>query len=313
MQSPFQTNSRAANLLRIAVCFSCLLLCFCAFQVNVRSQTPPRPVSLAVLSFGDSQIGRLATETFALSLKRVNGLTVLDLDLARSAARGTGYTGSMNLSLTEARDLGSALGCDFYVLGDAQTLRRSPSTGEVYFESYASVFLISARTGRLHLWERPAHKSARSAHAEQSLLSELSGAEIRRRFEQTIHHAEEIERSERTVAFDRQTPVIELAPEDDEAAAAEGLQLPRPFRRYLPGYPDSAAQAEVEATVDVLVDLDAEGEVTRVEIARWAGFGLDQATIDTVRRLHFFPAHRNGVAVPLRVLLRYNFRKPPKE
>jgi hypothetical protein len=31
-----------------------------------------------------------------------------------------------------------------------------------------------------------------------------------------------------------------------------------------------------------------------------------------VRRLHFFPAKRDGVAIPIRVLLRYNFRKPPK-
>jgi outer membrane biosynthesis protein TonB len=39
-----------------------------------------------------------------------------------------------------------------------------------------------------------------------------------------------------------------------------------------------------------LVDLDATGEVTRVEVVRWAGFGLDEATVETVRRLHFFPA-----------------------
>jgi len=62
----------------------------------------------------------------------------------------------------------------------------------------------------------------------------------------------------------------------------------------------------------VLVDLDASGEVTRVEVARWAGFGLDETTIDTVHRLHFFPAMRNGAAIPIRVLLRYNFRKPAK-
>jgi TonB family protein len=80
----------------------------------------------------------------------------------------------------------------------------------------------------------------------------------------------------------------------------------------VPAYPDTAARAEAEATVDVLVDLDASGEVMQVEVARWAGFGLDQATVDTVRRLHFFPAMRDGVAIPIRVLLRYNFRKPAK-
>jgi hypothetical protein len=29
--------------------------------------------------------------------------------------------------------------------------------------------------------------------------------------------------------------------------------------------------------------------------------------------MHFFPAMRDGVATPMRVLLRYNFRKPPPE
>ena len=86
---------------------------------------------------------------------------------------------------------------------------------------------------------------------------------------------------------------------------------PRPFRRLKPPYPDTAAHAEVEATVDVLVDIDARGEVGRIEVARWAGYGLDQSVIDTVRQLHFFPAHRDGAAIPIRVLLRYNFRKPP--
>jgi len=28
--------------------------------------------------------------------------------------------------------------------------------------------------------------------------------------------------------------------------------------------------------------------------------------------MHFFPAQREGKAIPMRVLLRYNFRKPPK-
>ena len=61
----------------------------------------------------------------------------------------------------------------------------------------------------------------------------------------------------------------------------------------------------------MVVDLDRGGEVTRAEVVRWAGFGLDQATLDTIHKLHFFPAMREGVAVPIRVLLRYNFRKPP--
>ena len=88
--------------------------------------------------------------------------------------------------------------------------------------------------------------------------------------------------------------------------------MPRPFRRLSPPYPETAANAEVEAVVDVLVDLDIKGEVSNVEVARWAGFGLDEVTIETVRQMHFFPAMRNGTPIPLRVLLRYNFRKPAR-
>jgi outer membrane biosynthesis protein TonB len=50
-----------------------------------------------------------------------------------------------------------------------------------------------------------------------------------------------------------------------------------------------------------------------VEVVRWAGFGLDEAALSTVRQLHFAPARRDGTAVPMRVLLRYNFRRPAKE
>ena len=79
-----------------------------------------------------------------------------------------------------------------------------------------------------------------------------------------------------------------------------------------PAYPDSAARAEAEATVDVVVDVGTDGEVGDVQVVRWAGFGLDEITVATVRQLHFFPAMKNGTPIPMRVMLRYNFRKPPR-
>ncbi len=127
-----------------------------------------------------------------------------------------------------------------------------------------------------------------------------------------VRKAEEEERTRRASTVGREIPVIEAAPDDEKAATAEGLQLPRPYRRLQPPYSTSAAMSDVEAVVDILVDLDKNGEVVHTEIARWAGFDLDEAVIKTVRQLHFFPAMRNGTPIPLRVLLRYNFRKPPK-
>jgi TonB family protein len=277
------------------------------------AQVSERRLSLAVLDFGDTTTGRLSSETISANLKHAGDVTVLDQDQVRAAARGASYAGSINLSLEEARGLGAALGSDFFLLGDAQTLRRSPSSRPVYFESYASLFLVSARTGRLITWLRPTSEAPTGAAAESALITKLTSADIRDQVVKSIQQAHGRERGERELSHNRDVPIIEEAPDDEKLAEAEGLRLPRPYRRLTPVYPESAAKAEAEATVDVLVDLDAGGEVTRVEVARWAGFGLDEATVDTVRRLHFFPAKRDGVAIPLRVLLRYNFRKPPPE
>lgn len=298
----------------------CLTVVATAFQGRVRvgwlqrevERPTERPLTLAVLDFGDSPLARLAADKLATNFKRENNLVVLDRDQVRAAAIGGGYAGALSLSLSEARDLGAVMGCDFFILGDAQTLRRSPSSGPVYFDSYASVFVVSARTGRLVRWDRPNYRAATAAAAEQALLEQLASHRADPPYMISIRRAQEDERGERELTTIDQIPIIEAAPDDEKIAAAEGLRLPRPYRRLIPPYPGTAARAEVEATVDVLVDLDAIGEVTRVEVARWAGFGLDEATVDTVRRLHFFPAMRDGVAIPMRVLLRYNFRKPPQ-
>lgn len=266
--------------------------------------------SISVLDFGSTDFGKLVAEKLHAHLKTRPELLVVDADLSRSAANGVGYAGSLNLTLTEARDLGSALATDFYLLGDAQLLRRSSFEKPVYYESYVSVFLVSARTGRLLLWERPTFENFYAVQARDLLLKEITNGELSQRLLLAIKCASEEERIERTV-ISSSSPLIEEAPDDEKTAAAQGLRLPRPYRRLRPEYPQSAARAEAEATVDVLVDVGADGEVDDVQVARWAGFGLDEATVATVKQMHFFPAMKNGAAIPMRVLLRYNFRKPP--
>jgi TonB family protein len=285
----------------------CVGICF--LGTTARSQTAARPIIIAVLDFAAADIGKLASERFATKLS-APPLAIVDRDLGRVAARGAGYSGSLNLSLSEARDLGSAIGCDFYFLGDSQTVRRSPSTGPPYFESYASIFLVSARTGRLISWERPSFEAATAAGAEHLLLDQLTKEDTRRHYLAKLERAQETERHERQIAVERNTPVIGETIE--EGKTGETLRSPRPYRRLKPTYPDTAARADAEGTVDVLVELDTAGEVSHLDLARWAGFGLDEAALNTVQQLHFFPATRDGIAIPIRVLLRYNFRKPPK-
>lgn len=284
---------------------------FLAFLIcpAVNAQINARPIEIAVVGFGDSETARKVTEQIGESF-RANQFRIIDSDRARAAANGVGYRGSLNLTLEEARNLASAIGCDFFITGDAQTLRRSPSTSPVYFESYASLFLVSARTGKLVFWERQEFRRPTAIEAERTLLNALSAAPTRERYQSTLSRITEEERNFRATAIDRSAPVIELMP---DAEATSGVRAPRPFRRPKPAYPDAAAHDQVEATVDVLVDIDANGRVGQIEIARWAGYGLDESVINTVKQIDFFPAMRDGVAIPMRVLLRYNFRKPPQQ
>ena len=281
----------------------------CALTIFAHAQTEPR-ARVAVLDFGDRATGARASEKVRQALLDrtavANGIVLIDRNLAMAAARGAGFQGSLNLAVAEARDIGAAIGCDFFIIGDADTVQRSPSSGAAYFESYASIFIVSARTGRLVSWERPLERRDTAEEAEKALLQIIGDAH---HYQVPILRQLEDESAERASAVEATPTAIEVMSDEKDSSDA---RAPRPYRRLKPPYPDSAAVAEVEATVDVLVDIDARGEIGHLEIARWAGYGLDQSVTDTVKQLHFFPAMRDGVAIPMRVLLRYNFRKPPK-
>jgi TonB family protein len=288
-------------------------VCLLLLAYPALPQTPR--VRVAIIDFGNSATGLHAAEAIREKLRSKaedvsGGITVIDRDQTLAAAHGAAFEGSLNLTIQEARDLGAAIGCDFFLLGDAQTLKRSPSSKPSYYEGFASVFLVSARTGRLVLWERPIVQRDGPAEAEKGLLEVLSSADTHQRYLVAIRRAQEEERSARISAVENGQAIIEVMSDDDSATGQE-VRAPRPYRRLRPPYPETAARAEVEAVVDVLVDIDARGEVGRIEIVRWAGYGLDQSVVDTIRQMHFFPAMRDGLAIPMRVLLRYNFRKPP--
>jgi TonB family protein len=266
---------------------------------------------IAILNLGETITARRAAMALRSRLALDGSLRLIDTDQSAAAARGAGYTGSLNMSVDEARNLGSAIDCDFFITGDAQTIRRSASNRPVYYEAYASLFIVNARTGRLANWYRPRQEKDGPDEAEHALIMELE--QTAPSYIQSIKRAAEADHATRLSADDPAGLKYEEAPEDEKAAAEKGIRLPQPYRRLRPVYPRSAAEANAEGSVDLLVDIGADGEVAGVDVVRWAGFGLDDAAIATVRQLHFRPAMRSRVPVPMRVLLRYNFRRPPKE
>lgn len=300
-----------------------LFICPVVFAASCVEQARARSVEsrirVAVLDFGETPAGRRAAErlttaltAFARETKTETRISLIDREQARAAARGNGYAGSLNMTLDDARTLGAAIGCDFFITGDAQTLRRLPSAQAAHYEAYAAIFIVSARTGRLVQWQRPTAIAATPQEAESELLADVD-TRARTTYAATIagaHEREAGERRARTAQSDEVATLEDLS--GVEATEHNDLRLPQPYRRLRPPYPETAARYEIEATVDALIDIDSEGEVSRVEISRWAGFGLDEAVIATVRQLHFRPALRDGAPAPVRVLLRYNFRRPPK-
>ncbi|MDQ1523853.1 MAG: hypothetical protein QOE47_1777 [Pyrinomonadaceae bacterium] len=276
---------------------------------SARAQSNAPRASVAVLDLGETEAGRRIGDELSAALASTSHFALVNRAQSRAAARGVGYAGSLNLTLAEARDLGAAIGCDFYFTGEAQTLRRTSTARPDYFESYASLFLVSAETGRLVLWEHVAAESSAPEEAEKSLLAELRARAPR--YAEIISKSQAAERSERLSARERADEFEEVP--DEGSPAAVNFRAPQPYRSLRPAYPETAARAAVAATVDALVEVDAAGEVKDIEIVRWAGYGLNEAVTATVRQLHFRPATRDGRAVPVRVLLRYNFRRPADE
>jgi TonB family protein len=288
-------------------------LCACALMLSATCALARGTVeraSIAVLDLGETEAGRRAADELSAALAKTSNFDLVNRAQARAAARGTGYAGSLNLTLAEARSLGGAIGCEFYFTGEAQTLRRTSSARAEYFESYAALFLVSADTGRLVRWEHFNAESLTPAEAEKNLLAELRSRAPR--YGEMISGARAAEKLERQLAREREAGAFEEAPEEGSPDAAN-FRAPQPYRSLRPSYPEEAARVSAEATVDALVGVDAAGEVKDIEIVRWAGYGLNEAVIATVRQLHFRPATRDGRAVPIRVLLRYNFRRPAQD
>ncbi|HKP71504.1 MAG TPA: energy transducer TonB [Pyrinomonadaceae bacterium] len=288
----------------------CVSLCVLAFGAKgARGSTVASRAVVAVLDLGETETGRRAADELASALAKTSNFELVNRAQGRAAARGVGYAGSLNLTLAEARDLGGAIGCDFYLTGDAQTLRRTSSARPLYFESYAAVFVVSATTGRLVMWDQFNAESLSSpGEAEKAMLGELRARAAR--YGEAISQAQDAERRERQSAGEGEA--FEDTPEDG-SAAAKNFRAPQPYRSLRPSYPDTAARMSAEATVDALVSIDADGEVKNIEIVRWAGYGLNEAVIATIRQLHFRAATRDGQPVPIRALLRYNFRRPADE
>jgi TonB family protein len=249
---------------------------------------------------GDDQPQSVLRAAFSLSARVV----LIDAAQIKPALAGVGYDGSINMSRDEARRLGAAIGCDFFIIGKRDSFTRSDAKQESHEEALVGVMVVDARTGELASFDLINEKAPTRAAALDALIKTLAaraGAYV----ERMIAH-----RAGRDAARDAANvgERVEDLPNLNSAAGA-GFTPPEFLNRVKPDYSAEAERADITATVEAMAIFRADGTVGEIQIARWAGYGLDEAAERAIRQLKFKPAMRDGHPVSVRAAVRYNFRR----
>ncbi len=268
-----------------------LIVAVIGFTVSANAQR------VAILVPQPTAQGTQFSERLAPALEK--RFRIIDSQLAEAAYRSRKIETPFNLTSDAARNIASVIGCDLFVILKADTLRRSSSARPSYFESFASAYFINGRTGRLLQWRLESKTGTTAAEAEIQLMANAQNA------------ADEL-----ILAFDASTKPDQASANFDFEAFdldAKGLRPPMPYKRIKPTYTQTAYFYEVAATVDAEVSIDANGDVKRIDLVRWAGYGLDESAIEAIRTMNWRPGEKNGKPLPMRVLLRYNFTKIEKD
>ncbi|MBK6750850.1 MAG: energy transducer TonB [Pyrinomonadaceae bacterium] len=271
------------------ILFISLLLCI--FTVSVEAQI------VAVLEPNAEPVSDLVPK---LKGDLSAHLDTLDPSLVEAAFKASKHSDPYNMTSEEAKITGSAIGCDFLLLIKTGNLRRTSFERPEYYESFAAIYVVSSRTGRLAYWTIRNAEQRTQAEANTKLLALIPAMALD--LAATIKGAHKLEIVEHR-------PLNIAEPPLPGTPDAKGFIAPIPYRRIKPEYSETAYLYNVTATVEILVDLDAAGSVTRTEIVRWAGFGLDESVQKAVRTMNWRPAERDKRTLPMRVLLRYNFKK----
>lgn len=253
--------------------------------------------TIAVMTPGSNVRGTYA-EILADELSQ--GFTVLDDSLVAAAYSAVRPADPFNMTSDEAKTAAAAIGCDLLVLIRTETQRRTSFEKPEYYESTAAIYVIGSRSGSLRYWTIRSSEAASPLESEAKLRA--SGMTFAREFTKAVKDSHKLDLADVRPAGIPEPP-FPGTPE------AKGFVAPIPFKRIKPEYTATAYLYSVTATVEILVDLDSAGNITRTEIVRWAGYGLEQSVETAVRAMNWRPAERNGKALPMRVLLRYNFKK----
>jgi len=291
------------------VLLSAIALCVAAEYATTRQATTPLRLAFIGLQWPeavkDSQAARSIDASLTDALTRDARVMIIDSSQSRPALAGIGYDGSINLSNEEARRVGSAMGCDFFITGKAETLTRSERENQSHKETLIALMIVDGRSGQLALYDFIAEKSG---DRETSLQGAAKTVATR-----APSYVDRIiaYRATRSTIQPLSSPagdIVEDIPEQGSSRSA-GFSPPEFLNRVKPEYTNEADRAGISARVEATAVFHRDGRVGEIEIIRWAGYGLDESAARAIRQLKFKPATRDGRAVSVRAVIRYNFRR----
>lgn len=92
-------------------------------------------------------------------------------------------------------------------------------------------------------------------------------------------------------------------------ARVEAVKPPSPRRRIKPEYPKGARERREEGDVTLILNVNADGAVVKVEVGESCGFSeLEAAAVAAARKARFEPARQGGKTVPAPVRLKFQFK-----
>jgi hypothetical protein len=311
-QRLIQQEACSLPLAVLIVCFGIGLACPMASTAGSRQAS----LRVAVIGFthassrDSAAVSNKVEDRLNTSISSDPRVQLVDDSIVRPALIGLGYDGSINMSRDEARRVGSAIGCDFFITGKLEVLTRSEHKGESHEQAFAGVMIVDGRTGDLVVFDFISEKATTRDVAlnelEKAMVEHATGyidriIQIRARSQVPASAASA--NSGATAA-----DLIEDMP-DEDSPRATGFKAPQFLSRVKPSYTFEAEQADITASVEVMVVFRSNGEVGPIEISRWAGFGLDESAAAAIRQLKYMPALRDGKPISIRAMIRYNFRR----
>lgn len=243
----------------------------------------------------------VASRDFAGTLSEQLGekFKVLDDSLAESAYLSVSPDTPFNLTTDQSKRIGTTIGSDALLLIRSATQRRSAFQRAEYYESYAVIYGVSSRTGRLIYWKLQKFEAAKPAEAAKMLSASITSL--------ADEIAPKLKAALKQELNEAALPNFDEVP--DEATAEQDFKAPIPFRRLKPEYTAQAALFDIKATVDAMIYMDEKGTVVAIEPVRWAGFGLDESVDRNIRAMNWRPATRGPKTSAMKFLVRYNFKK----